>query len=145
MNTDWMYRTVMGSPLRACRPGREPDTSACDIGCDEYGYPVRISAHDADMQNANEPDSSPDPMPRAREPNEMVERVARAIYITSHVSDWDDPMPNPVREAHRCHARAAIAAMREPTQAMRDLRWIGSDEVEAYQAIIDEALAPQDG
>jgi hypothetical protein len=47
----------------------------------------------------------------------MVEWVARAIYAADF-GDWDEPMPNPVREMYRQRARAAILAMREPTEAM---------------------------
>ena len=49
--------------------------------------------------------------------SEMVERVARAIY-GADFGDWDEPMPNSVRETYRVRARAAIKAMREPSVAL---------------------------
>lgn len=50
---------------------------------------------------------------------EMVERVARNIEL--HSRDWPyewDALPLHVRETRRDQARAAIEAMREPTEAM---------------------------
>lgn len=55
--------------------------------------------------------------------NEMIERVARALFE----EEWDDKSSDPwesaeedEREAWRKSARAAIEAMREPTAAMED-------------------------
>lgn len=55
--------------------------------------------------------------------NEMVERVAKAMYggdadvfLTGH-NPWDT-CAAVIQEAYRREARAAIAAMREPTEAM---------------------------
>jgi hypothetical protein len=87
--------------------------------------------------------------------NEMVERVARAICVADGVdpdmlcSGLGNIIPEGetwtawrVREKQ---ARAAIAAMREPTEAMTsavlkklnsDPRWVAMD----YRTMIDEAL-----
>ena len=72
--------------------------------------------------------------------SEMVERVAKAIAAEfSHLgTGWDEI------------ARAAIAAMREPTEAMKSVEgvhWGYSCHVcgglkEGWQAMIDEALKP---
>jgi hypothetical protein len=59
--------------------------------------------------------------------NEMVERVARKLSESTPVSDYEDVPPAEVfsrprylflAEHYRALARAAIAAMREPTEAM---------------------------
>lgn len=72
--------------------------------------------------------------------NEMVERIARAIEAES----------NYVISQHHAKAlaRAAIAAMREPTDAMLDVACEQTlepeiyriDAVEQWQGMIDEAL-----
>lgn len=60
--------------------------------------------------------------------SEMVERVARAI--------WDK-----CNDGYRDQARAAIAAMREPTEVMmRATPLPASDNRRIYQAVIDAAL-----
>lgn len=67
--------------------------------------------------------------------SEMVERVALAI------SGSDDPVN--ILEIHRHRARAAIAAMREPTVAMLTEAWVAAlfeDATGVWQAMIDEAL-----
>lgn len=84
--------------------------------------------------------------------NEMVERVARAIYYAG----WPEPPTMPrnrwealsdeERALCRRMARAAIAAMREPTEEMVDAA--GSDLADcendqiiaAFRAMIDAAL-----
>jgi len=78
--------------------------------------------------------------------NEMIERVARALarqyykyhFDRDHDGDWED-WTGP--------ARAAIEAMREPTEAMTDLIWQETADpcwrenaIKAWQAGIDEAL-----
>ena len=74
-------------------------------------------------------------------PNEMVERVARAI----------SGAPFPSAASYR-RARAAIAAMREPTRAMHDAAMqtlvqenggIEYAPVVGWRAMIDAALTPQ--
>lgn len=70
--------------------------------------------------------------------NDMVERVAKALawaarFYTDVSSDqeelWAAHSPED-QEMMRSHARAAIAAMREPTEAMTDA---GSDAEEKYE------------
>lgn len=74
--------------------------------------------------------------------NKMIERVARAICATMSGTGDDHQWEMFVDEA-----RAAIEAMREPTQAMRDamnddIDWDG-DAVRAYVAGIDAALTEE--
>lgn len=77
---------------------------------------------------------------------EMVERVARALINASvlgedGIADWRRPS-----DYDLMLARAAIAAMREPTQVMVDAPVIVADEDwsqrENWQAMIDAALQP---
>lgn len=72
--------------------------------------------------------------------NEMIERVARAI-ADANMEDYDE-----LKELHDALARAAIAAMREPTEAMEreyfnaltgNRREVGR---KVYRAMIDAAL-----
>lgn len=79
--------------------------------------------------------------------NEIVERVARAIWdaefdrfeVASQYKgdEWKSYIP---------HARAAIEAMREPTEAMKaaphlgDLAQMETDTAYVWQAMIDAAL-----
>lgn len=95
---------------------------------------------------------------------EMVERVARVLFGASQASfpartrlSWGgeysvggkDPFIENKRQHHRDLARAAIAAMREPTNAMTEegaVYLIEHNPKEPispryfYQAMIDEAL-----
>lgn len=74
--------------------------------------------------------------------SEMVERVARAIHGTSvMVAGWDH-LSRVERDSYLAAARAAIAAMRDPTFEMLN---IGIDHPSndikvQWQAMIDEAL-----
>lgn len=52
--------------------------------------------------------------------SEMIERVAQAIALAGNGGTWDDWYNDEQREFHRKRARAAIEAMREPTNAMED-------------------------
>lgn len=77
--------------------------------------------------------------------NEMVERVARAIAGADR-NQWDH-MFAPRKAMFVCFARAAMAAMREPTEAMIDSGMNTGYapacdlEVDAHwRAMIDEAL-----
>jgi hypothetical protein len=76
---------------------------------------------------------------------EMIERVARAIYEAdpSYIqqSGWDD-VPEARRAQYRRQARAAIGAMREPTEEMRDVLSVSFevDDVATYRAMISAAL-----
>lgn len=85
--------------------------------------------------------------------SEMMEKVARAIFdferITPRQPGWDKQIPE-FHDHMRSKARAAIAAMREPTGAMMDsairgdLHWSMNalPRVKAaYQRAIDSALA----
>lgn len=68
--------------------------------------------------------------------SEMVERVAKAL------AGWDwDSCPND-HDRWRSDARAAIEAMREPTQPMRDaaFRRGGVNSTQSYKAAILAAL-----
>ena len=53
-----------------------------------------------------------------REPTPLVERVARAIFDSHGDGKKWEKASERVCELYRSHARAAIAAMREPTEAM---------------------------
>jgi hypothetical protein len=74
----------------------------------------------------------------------MIERVARATHNHSreHANSWDELLPY-YHNKYRQDARAAIAAMREPTEAMINAGDRTDHDVEAatvWQAMIDEAL-----
>lgn len=71
--------------------------------------------------------------------SEMVERVAQAIYEARNgVGTYSG---GEVVRWTQDAARAAIAAMREPTEAMREaVNGFGSDDLELYQLLIDAAL-----
>ena len=88
----------------------------------------------------------------------MIEQVARGIYINQKPETWTsgDPWPrltDGVRECYRDMARAAIEAMRQPTEEMCECGYVeackhdSGDDVPsaeiapaAYQAMIDAAL-----
>ena len=95
---------------------------------------------------------------------EMVERVARAIYEASTLvmgddapDDWADigPDHDKARAEWAKLARAAIEAMREPTNEMTVVGWkfaetrdaiLGNGEIDAlWRAMIDAALAEGEG
>ena len=80
--------------------------------------------------------------------SEMVERVAMAIMRDDFEGHdfWDRQAPD-VQNQYLTNARAAIAAMREPTESMvvagedhigGDL--IDGDSAWVWQAMVDEAL-----
>lgn len=89
--------------------------------------------------------------------SEMVERVARALYAKSHsdrtpwiAPEWDHLMPD-VRTTYRNYAKAAIEAMKVPTEAMLKAEmFLGGyaygDEVDSadpkviWTTMIEEAL-----
>ena len=69
--------------------------------------------------------------------NEMIERVTDAIRVACH--DYD-PRKGPF---HQILARAALEAMREPTEAMLDAAWYKAQSPsaqEAWRVMINEAL-----
>ena len=78
--------------------------------------------------------------------SEMIERVARALAIADGmhpeaVSNGEDAVP--VWTLYVDDARAAIEAMREPTDVMVDAGYAVTvdDETEVWQAMIDAALS----
>lgn len=87
--------------------------------------------------------------------NEMIERVARALVLSEFGCDPGTKARDgrPLWEFHVGKARAAIAAMREPTEAMKeapDNAGIADDDEysigefyaeQIWQAMIDAALA----
>lgn len=87
--------------------------------------------------------------------SEMVDRVARAIYAGYGGDRWDAITDSayasyPTQKDYRIAARAAIGAMREPTEKMRDegVEFLhelsncnGPNEMaSAYRKMIDTAL-----
>lgn len=93
--------------------------------------------------------------------SEMIERVAKALYDMEPIEDSGESIDGfqvtpagaltweAVKECHeevaehyREQAQAAIAAMREPTEAMMDAGDIFADNTvrQCWQAMIDEAL-----
>lgn len=86
-------------------------------------------------------------MTESSKASEMVERVARALWT---IDRWEWPEPPPTADKYRERARAAIGAMRIPTEQMRRAgertqvldatgAWVGP-VTESYTAMIDEAL-----
>lgn len=77
----------------------------------------------------------------------MVERVAIAAYMATGLdTPWPDVTPEYKEMVYRV-TRAAISAMREPTEAMLSA---GNDEAHhhgfvspVWRAMIDAALAPE--
>jgi hypothetical protein len=80
--------------------------------------------------------------------SEMVERVARAIFEESEDYRWEDfANADPTSSAAivagvtRQRARAAIAAMREPTEKMLPQTWMEAEQYRyAWTKMIDAAL-----
>jgi hypothetical protein len=70
--------------------------------------------------------------------SEMVERVAKAI-ASERVRRSNLSSPSAEIE-EVAFARAAIAAMREPTPEMINSVWASSGDILAWKAFIDEAL-----
>lgn len=77
---------------------------------------------------------------------EMIERVAKAIWDSEFSSKWRDPSYGSTDgdEVGLCihRAKAAIDAMREPTDAMIKAFYVDNygDADGAWQSMIDEAL-----
>lgn len=68
---------------------------------------------------------------------DMIERVAQAIFAK-------DPESLFTIHQARVYARAAIAAMREPTERMKEAGfWEGSASPNNYRTMIDAALEEQ--
>ncbi len=76
--------------------------------------------------------------------NEMIERVARAICEAA--THMNPPPQSMLWENYVAVARASIAAMREPTEAMIDAAWDNGrndfecDPITTFPAMIDAAL-----
>ena len=77
--------------------------------------------------------------------SEMIERVARALWAVSDDSGepwpWNE-CPEAQKAGYRLHARAAVEATREPTEAMMLAAChAGNADMEAsWRAAVDEAL-----
>lgn len=67
--------------------------------------------------------------------NEVVERVALAIFSQGHATEWCPGISEEVREICRSQACAAIKALREPTKEMVNA---GAIEVAKYDGFIFE-------
>jgi hypothetical protein len=79
------------------------------------------------------------PEPEEDEEMDMVERVARAIAAVNHEDDFD--RSDEARRMFIEDARAAIAAMREPTEEMVKAQWSEPTcGAEGWRAMIDAAL-----
>lgn len=93
------------------------------------------------------------------QPNEsMVERVARAICkadghdpgVVCDINVLGDPDAGAAWAGYRKHARAAIEAMKEPTEYMVDAGASGSGEdssgvaIGAWRAMVESALLGRD-
>lgn len=91
--------------------------------------------------------------------SEMVERVAQAMFSASGMPFTHYAMGSDLRNGYYVFARAAIEAMREPTEAMAKMgefrchgvstgdgapavcaRFLGESAEGRYQLMIDEAL-----
>jgi hypothetical protein len=79
--------------------------------------------------------------------SEMIERVAKALFLWQHGHDhWDDAAPEE-RDDAREAGRAAIEAMREPTPEMTSGEGIQTNchmcggHTEGWRLMIDTALA----
>lgn len=83
--------------------------------------------------------------------SEMIEKVAKAAYESLFSGEWPDVGTSISADQFRTAARAAIEAMREPTNDMKqcsdEVHWGYSCHVcggltEGWQKMIDHALAP---
>ncbi len=69
-----------------------------------------------------------------------IERAARAMYDTVNPEwEWDDPDAEPLRRMYRENAKAAILAIREPSQAMLMMGQHMPHDL-AFPLMIDAAL-----
>jgi hypothetical protein len=77
----------------------------------------------------------------------MIDTVANAIMHWAVPYNYWDAISEDQRERWRNAARAAIAAMREPTAAMVETTWNmeGRPVALIWQSMVDEALTPADG
>ncbi len=74
-------------------------------------------------------------------PQTIIERAARAMYANVGPDwSWDDPDAEGMRHLYRENVRVALAALREPTEAML-AAGTSVDPALRYRAMIDAALA----
>ncbi|WIW90949.1 hypothetical protein K3M67_18040 (plasmid) [Sphingobium sp. V4] len=78
-----------------------------------------------------------------------IERAARAMYESVQPEwDWDDPDAELLRRMYRDNARAAIGAIREPTDAVVSAGYNElvryNSAADAWRAMIDVILGEQD-
>lgn len=112
-------------------------------------------------------------------PSELIERLVQAIgeakppgsrcsvrdaleqyeaeysdWVIAEGKDWDERIHNTVTMILRLAVRAALEALREPTEAMVEAMWVGNacdDDIRAsdfprmFTAAIDAALEPPEG
>lgn len=71
----------------------------------------------------------------------MLERIARAICEQSGIG-WESVGPD-YREICEGFALAAVKAMREPDDAMKDAGMDAIDHLDAWASMIDSILATQ--
>ena len=77
--------------------------------------------------------------------SDMVEKVARAIHMCAMQQEPDlapwEKLGSPFKNDYLFQARAAFAAIREPTEEMMESGWQQMPELlEAWRAMIDAAL-----
>ncbi len=72
--------------------------------------------------------------------SEMVERVAQAIWSARHPGLAWTSVPCVIKRSYRSGARAAIQAMREPTEEMIQAAWAEVLPGHVWRAMIDTAL-----
>ncbi|WP_240334326.1 hypothetical protein [Sphingobium estronivorans] len=75
-----------------------------------------------------------------------LERAARAMYETVQSEwDWDDPDAELLRRMYRDNARAAIRAIREPTETVVNAGYnelvCYNSAADAWRAMIDAILS----
>lgn len=79
----------------------------------------------------------------------MIERAARAMYDNVQPDwEWDDPDAELLRRMYRDNARAAIRALREPSDAVtsagHDALLSHNSAGNAWRAMVDAVLVEQD-
>jgi hypothetical protein len=72
----------------------------------------------------------------------MIERVAEALWKNSHVRPWVATTPVEGLR-YRLHAKAAIAAMREPTPEMIQAAWGVTESVSPENRMAAELGPPK--
>jgi hypothetical protein len=93
----------------------------------------------------SEPTDNPRPHREQSPPSEMVERVAKAIYENETWKSWEhEGRIDPWRDAYIVAAQAAIAAMREPTEAMLKVGEYGAIKPAFVWGIMIDAALGED-